>query len=197
MTIVIALALSYLIGSIPTGYILVRISEKKDIRSMGSRSIGATNVLRAKGWRYALAVAVFDAVKGYLPTVLAFRIFHRPSLAAACAFAAVVGHCYPFSIGFRGGKGVATAAGAYLGLAPAAVGIALPVFLLISALTRYVSLASIITASLMPFLIAVMGGPRPAVLGAVAIGALAIFRHRGNLARLVAGTERKLGERQP
>ncbi len=106
---------AYLFGSIPTGYLLVRWTGRKDVRDFGSRSTGATNVLRVGGWKSALPVAVFDVLKGFLPVFLALRLFDEPRLAAVCGLAAVVGHCYPFAIGFRGGKGVATALGAFAG----------------------------------------------------------------------------------
>ena len=108
---------AYLFGSIPTGYLLVRWTGRKDVRDFGSHSTGATNVLRVGGWKSALPVAVFDILKGFLPVFLALRLFDEPRLAAVCGFAAVVGHCYPFAIGFRGGKGVATALGAFLAIA--------------------------------------------------------------------------------
>ncbi len=193
--IIAAIVLSYLLGSIPTGYILVRLSEHRDIRNLGSRSIGATNVLRTKGWKYGLIVVVFDALKGFLPAFLSLRLTHDPGLAAVCALAAVLGHCFPFSIGFRGGKGVATAFGAYAGLAPLPFLAALGFFVVLVALTRYVSLGSLAISVLFPVMILVFKGPAELVYGSTVIALLIIIRHRANLVRLLKGTERKLGEK--
>lgn len=195
MIIIVAIIISYLIGSIPTGYLLVKMSEHRDIRSVGSRSIGATNVLRAKGWKYGIIVAVLDILKGFVPAFAAFKLFNSPGPAAACALATVLGHCFPFSIGFKGGKGVATAMGAYAGLAPLPFLISVVIFIILTAITRYVSLASVVICSLFPFMILITKGPVQLVYGSTIIGLLIIFRHRANLARLVKGTERKLGEK--
>jgi len=116
MKILFAFA-AYLVGSIPTGYLLVRLTARKDIRQFGSRSMGATNVLRVKGWRTALSVAAIDILKGFIPAFLALKYSGDPVFAAFCAFLSVAGHCFPFSIGFRGGKGVATSLGAYAAIA--------------------------------------------------------------------------------
>jgi glycerol-3-phosphate acyltransferase PlsY len=194
MRIVLAVA-SYLLGSVPTGYLFVRLSGKRDVRDFGSGSTGATNVLRVKGWRTALPVAVFDLLKGFLPVFLAARWFDGPAFAALCGLLAVLGHCFPFAIGFRGGKGVATSLGAYAAIAwgPLLGGVGL--FLIVVGLTRYVSLASVLASLAIPVLIHLAGG-LPAVAGvAWAISAVVVFQHRGNIVRLLRGTERKLGEK--
>ena len=186
---------SYLLGSVPTGYLMVRWTGRKDVRDFGSRSTGATNVLRVGGWKTALPVAVFDVLKGFLPVVLAVKIFDDPLLAAICGFAAVVGHCFPFAIGFRGGKGVATSLGAFAAIAWAPCLASLGLFLVIVALTRYVSLGSILGSLAFPAVFLVAGGRKDVAIVAAALALLIVLRHRANIGRLAEGTERKLGER--
>lgn len=194
MKIVLALA-SYLLGSIPTGYLLVRLSGRKDVRAFGSGSTGATNVLRVGGLKTALPVALFDVLKGFLPVFLASRWFDDPVFAALCGLIAAVGHCFPFAIGFRGGKGVSTAVGAFAAIAWAPCLGSLGLFFIVIGLTRYVSLGSILATLVFPA-IYLAGGGSPAVAAvALALAALIVFQHRGNIARLVHGTERRLGER--
>ncbi len=186
---------SYLLGSVPTGYLLVRLAGRKDVRDLGSGSTGATNVLRVKGWKAALPVALFDVLKGFLPAFLALRWSSDPAFAALCGLLAVVGHCFPFSIGFRGGKGVATSLGAYAAIAFTPCLASLGVFVLAVALTRFVSLGSILGSVAFPVLLLATGGPRGVFGVSLGIAALIVFQHRGNIARLAAGTERKLGRR--
>ncbi len=142
--------LSYLLGSVPTGYLLVRLGSKRDVREMGSGSTGATNVLRVKGWKAALPVAVFDVLKGFLPVMLALTWFDDPVFAALCGFLAVLGHCFPFAIGFRGGKGMATSIGAFAAIAWAPCLASLGVFIVVVSLTRFVSLGSILAVVAFP-----------------------------------------------
>ena len=186
---------SYLLGSIPTGYLFVRLAGRKDIRDFGSRSTGATNVLRVGGWKKALPVAVVDVLKGFLAVFLAARITADPAFAAACGLIAVVGHCFPVWIGFRGGKGVATALGAFAAMSPAACAASAGLFLLVVGLTRFVSLGSLLAALAFPAIVLARGGPGAAAGVGLAVAALVVLRHRGNIARLRAGTERRLGER--
>jgi len=194
MRVLIAV-LSYLLGSIPSGYLLVRSSGKKDVRQFGSRSTGATNVLRVKGPKTALLVAVIDILKGFLPALLALRVTGDPVFASLCAFLSVVGHCFPFSIGFRGGKGMATSVGAYAAIAwqPCVLGVL--VFGLVAGLTRLVSLGSILGSLAVPIGVLAFGGPTGVFAWSLAIAALVIFQHRGNIGRLLKGTERRLGEK--
>lgn len=194
MRILFAVA-SYLVGSIPTGYLLVRAADRSDIRQAGSRSTGATNVLRVKGLKYAVPVMIVDVLKGYLPAFLGLRLFHDPFLAAFAGFLAVLGHCFPFSIGFRGGKGVATSAGAFIALAVPPTLASLAVFILTVALTRFVSLGSILAALTFPFFVLLFRGPRTVFVWGLAIAVLVIFKHKDNVSRLLGGTERKLGEK--
>ena len=195
MTKILCAVASYLLGSIPTGYMLVRLTGRKDVREFGSRSTGATNVLRVGGWKTALPVAVVDVLKGFLPVLLALRLTADPAFAAACGLLAVVGHCFPVWIGFRGGKGVATSLGAYAAIAPAACLASLGLFLVVVGLTRYVSLGSILASLAFPAIALARGGPVAVAAVGLAVAALIVFQHRANIGRLLAGRERKLGER--
>jgi glycerol-3-phosphate acyltransferase PlsY len=194
MTILFA-ALAYFIGAIPTGYLLFRASEKTDIRSFGSQATGATNVLRLKGWSYALPVALVDIAKGFLPAFLALRIFADPVLAVVCASLAVLGHCFPIYIGFKGGKGVATAAGAMFAIALGPALLSLAVFVATVVLTRYVSLGSILAALLFPLFQGLFRMPLLLVALSLPIVLIILVRHAGNIRRLVTGQERKFGRK--
>jgi glycerol-3-phosphate acyltransferase PlsY len=187
--------LAYFIGALPTGYLIFKASEKKDIRKFGSRSTGATNVLRLKGWTYALPVALGDILKGFLPAFLALRIFGDSRIAAACASLAVIGHCFPVYIGFKGGKGVATAAGAMFAIALTPALLSVAVFILTVFLTRYVSLASMLAAAAFPFfMLATRISPTLVVLS-LPILLIILIRHAENIKRLCRGTERKFGQK--
>jgi glycerol-3-phosphate acyltransferase PlsY len=196
MKILFAVA-SYLLGSIPTGYLLVRATDRSDIRRSGSRSTGATNVLRVKGLRFAIPVVIADVAKGFLPVFLGIRIFHDPAPAALFGFLAAFGHCFPFSIGFKGGKGMATSMGAYAALALPSFFASLALFVLTVAATRFVSLGSILAAASFPFFVLLLHGPQSAFIWSLAIAALVLFKHKDNIGRLLGGTERKLGEKTP
>ncbi len=195
MKILFALA-SYLFGSFPTGYILYFLSEKKDIRRYGSQSIGATNVLRLKGWAFAIPVIVMDILKGFLPVFLALKIFPEERFALVCGFLAILGHCYPIYIKLKGGKGVATAVGLYSAVALQPLLIGIGVFLTIIALTRYVSLGSILAMLSLPFSIYFIQGNKDIVILSVAVFLLISVRHIGNIQRLIKGNERKFGEKE-
>jgi len=195
MKVLFALA-SYLIGSIPTGYLLVRAADRSDIRSFGSGATGATNVLRVKGLKFAIPVMVVDVLKGFLPAFLGLRLFHDPGLAALAGFLAVVGHCFPFSIGFRGGKGMATSMGVFAALAFPLALVSLGVFALAIALTRYVSLGSILGVLTFPLAALATRRPGSLFLWGSAIAALVIFKHAGNIRRILRGGERKVGEKR-
>jgi len=144
---------AYLLGSVPTGYILYRLKEKKDIRGLGSTNIGATNVLRVSGWKLALPVALSDVLKGAIPVYLALRLFPEPWVAYAAGLLAVLGHCFPVYIRFRGGKGVATSVGAFAVLAHLPLLCAIAVWIIVVALTRFVSLGSLAAFLSLPFFI--------------------------------------------
>ena len=194
--IILFLVLSYLLGSFPTGYILYYLSEKNDIRGFGSQSTGATNVLRLKGWLFALPVIFIDILKGFLPVFLALRIFPDEKWALFSGFLAVLGHCFPIFIKFKGGKGVATAVGVYMVLAlkPLLIGIAL--FLAIIIFTRYVSLGSLLAMVSLPISICLIQDKIGITVLGIAIFLLIAIRHLGNIQRLIKGNERKLGEKK-
>jgi glycerol-3-phosphate acyltransferase PlsY len=196
MKLFLAILAGYLVGSIPWGYIAFRIGEKKDIRGLGSRSTGATNVLRVAGWRYALPVLVGDVLKSALPVWLALKLTGDRRLALGVALAVALGHCFPVFIKFRGGKGVSTAMGAYAVLAPPLFGVSLAVFVGVIAATRFVSLGSLLAILSFPFLALFWKSDRELAALGLAIFVLVAFRHLGNIQRLLAGRERKLGEKQ-
>lgn len=195
MKILIA-GLSYFFGAIPSGYILFYLSEKKDIRDFGSQGTGATNMLRLKGWKYAVPVLLFDAFKGILPVILALKLFEDLTLALVCAFLAVLGHCFPVYLKFRGGKGFATALGAYAVLASLPLLLSLAVFTLIVGFTRYVSLGTLLAVMSYPLFAFLNKNEIEIVYLGIVLFFLIAFTHRGNIARLMKGIERKLGEKE-
>ncbi|MBN2408706.1 MAG: glycerol-3-phosphate 1-O-acyltransferase PlsY [Candidatus Aminicenantes bacterium] len=193
---VLWLALGYLIGSLPSGFLIFRLKENKDIRRYGSRSTGATNVLRLRGWRWALPVAVLDVLKSALPVWWALRSFPEdPRVAFGVAFMAVLGHCFPIYIRFKGGKGVSTAMGAFAVLATEPFFLSLGVFVGVVAATRYVSLGSLLATISFPLTVFFWRGDEDLALAGLAIFALIALRHVGNIKRLIKGEERKLGQK--
>ena len=193
----VAVAVAYLVGSVPFGYLIVRLRGGGDVRETGSGGTGATNVTRRAGKWAGLLTLVLDALKGTLVALLARRLLADGMgvdwWVVAASLAAVVGHVFPVWLGFRGGKGVATGLGVFLGLAPLAVLCALPVFVLVVWLTRYVSLGSITAAALLPLFVWLTGEGRAPLLTAAALGgALIVYMHRANIGRLLSGTENKL-----
>lgn len=180
----------YLIAAIPTGIVLSRLMGSEDIRQKGSGNIGATNVYRVAGKLAGILTLLGDTLKSLLP-LLVFKIWLAPTpaqLGVACAVA-ILGHCYPVYLKFRGGKGVATALGIFLVLSPKAVFFALVVFVLTVAITRYISLGSILAALSAPLLIMLTNHPQPIFLTTLFIATLVIWRHRDNIKRLLDGTE--------
>jgi glycerol-3-phosphate acyltransferase PlsY len=195
--IALAAGAAYLVGAIPVGYLVARLFGVTDIRRHGSGTIGATNVLRTAGWLPGVVTLAGDIVKGWAAVGLAGWIGGATPVALAVgAVAAVVGNCWSIFLGFRGGKGVATGLGALLRLAPLAALAALPVFLVVVLTTRFVSLGSLMAAACVPFGALALGAPRAAVAGALAVVVIVVLRHHENIARLRAGTERRLGERR-
>jgi glycerol-3-phosphate acyltransferase PlsY len=194
---------SYLIGSIPFSWIVVRLKTGKDIREEGSGNVGATNAMRAAGrWAGALAL-LLDVAKGVVPVLVA-RSMGAPPLVESCvATLAVLGHMYPVWLRFRGGKGVATAAGALGALAPIPAALSAVVFGIVTAVSRYVSLGSIAALASFPLLVLVLAarGDAPAdksfLVSSALVPLLSIWKHRGNIRRLLAGTERRLGQPKP
>ena len=189
------LMLSYLIGSIPAGYILYKLSEKKDIRKFGSRATGATNVLRLKGWKYAIPVVLFDILKGFFVVSFAFKFLPDKGLALLCGFLVVMGHCFPIFIKFKGGKGVATTVGVYAALPTVPLLCSIGIFVAVVALTRFVSLGSLLAMLFYPLFVLYFSADKGVILLSCAVLCLIIFRHLGNIKRLLAGNERKLGEK--
>jgi glycerol-3-phosphate acyltransferase PlsY len=186
------LILAYLIGAIPTGLLLTRITGGGDIRNSGSGNIGATNVYRTAGRKLGVLTLIGDALKGVLPVLFAVLVLgYDDSRLGAVAIAAFLGHCYPVYIGFKGGKGVATALGIYLVLSPLAV---LGAFLIFAGLVwkwRYISLGSICAAAAIPGLVYLFERSVPLLLATLIISGLVILRHHANIGRLLKGTENR------
>jgi glycerol-3-phosphate acyltransferase PlsY len=186
----------YVLGSLSFAVLLVRWRTGRDIRSEGSGNAGATNVLRAHGKALALLVAALDVAKGAVAVLLVRLVTADPRYAAAAGVAAIVGHVFPLYYGFRGGKGVATAVGAFLALAPMAMLVCLGVFVIVVATTRYVSLGSCVAIALLPPVAGLLIHAHSSIVLAAAVTAvLIIFKHLENLKRLARGEERKLGRR--
>lgn len=198
MTVALWLLAAYMLGATPTAYLAGRLARGIDLREHGSRNLGATNVYRVLGWAWAIPVALIDIAKGAVPVALFVRWAEaEPWLAVAVGIAAVLGHMFSPYVGFKGGKGVATAAGMFVALAPLAVVIALPVWGMCLWLTGYVSLSSIIAATTFPLVVRVTRPDAVATLWAsVALAALIVFTHRENIRRLVAGTENRFRTRK-
>jgi glycerol-3-phosphate acyltransferase PlsY len=192
----LVLVAAYLLGSIPFSYLVAR-QRGVDVRRVGSGNVGATNVMRNVGRGAGLVAFVLDAAKGAVAALIAQRTGLGPALAALAAVAAIVGHMYPVWLRFQGGKGVATGAGAFLPLAPIATAVALVVFAATLALTRYVSLGSMVGAVTLAATAALTGAPRPVWIAAAVMAALIVWKHRANIRRVAAGTESRLGRRVP
>lgn len=188
----------YLVAAIPTGVVLTRLMGLEDVRSKGSGNIGATNVYRVAGKLPGILTLIGDILKGLLPLLaVKYWLAPTPLQLGLAGVVAIVGHCYPVYLRFKGGKGVATALGIFLVLDPPALLGGCAVFLLAVALTRYISLGSVLAAATAPLLTILLHRPLPLVLCACAIGALIIWRHRENLRRLWAGTENRFGSKPP
>ena len=193
---VVSISIAYLLGSIPFGYLLVRVFLKQDIRAQGSGNIGATNVARSGAKGLGVATLLLDLGKGLAAVMVARRMSGGNfDIEVAAAVAAVVGHCFPVWLGFRGGKGVATALGVFLALSPRAAGSALAVFVVVFALTRFVSLASIVASvAIGTFGLYFANVRTPMVIfGFVFLPLLVIVKHHGNIGRLLKGTESRFG----
>src|ERR1043166_8016019 len=206
-------AASYLIGSIPFSYLVVRLMTGQDIRQHGSRNVGATNVARSFGKAPGIIALFLDGAKGYGVVVLAEWLMRQPGWPAGtdalpwhsrafwiafAALVAVVGHMFPVWLRFHGGKGVATATGAFLALDPMAIAASLIVFILVLITTRFVSLASILSSASIPifFHFLAYNAPFWRVMLSIPIAIAVILKHHSNIARLVSGTERRMGDRK-
>ena len=193
VTVLVVIA-GYLIGSVPFALILARRFGVGDLRRIGSGNLGAANVLRTSGVRAGVTVMLLDMAKGAGSVMLAQR-FDAGAVTAAAGLAAIVGHVFPVWLRFRGGKGVATACGVFSLLTPLAVGPTLAVFLGAVWTTRYISVGSILASVALPPIAYATGSPAPVLAVAVAAAILIAIRHRTNLARVLAGTEQRVGLR--
>jgi glycerol-3-phosphate acyltransferase PlsY len=189
MLTAILVAIGYVCGSMPWGYWLVRIFRHQDIRTQGSGNIGATNVWRVHGRRLGIAAVVLDTVKGFVPAFVATKLAGHDA-GVLTGGAAMLGHFRPLFLKFtRGGKVVATTGGAFLGVAPIVGGIGAGVWLLVFGLTRYASVASIVSALTLPLWAWLIGYPWPVIAFAGIAGAAVLVLHRANIKRLVRGEE--------
>ncbi len=190
---------SYLLGAIPTSYLAGRWFRGIDLREEGSHNLGATNLYRVLGWRFALPVGLFDVVKGAIPVLLfGPRVPDLALFPILCGVTAVIGHVFSVFVGFKGGKGVATAAGIVMALAPLAFLAVLAVWVVLVRLTGFVSVGSVTAAALFPLADYLLHPERRSstTLGIdVAIAAFLIWKHRTNIQRLLNGTENRFGRR--
>ncbi|HXJ29140.1 MAG TPA: glycerol-3-phosphate 1-O-acyltransferase PlsY [Gemmatimonadales bacterium] len=198
MTIALWVVASYLLGATPTAYLAGRLARGIDLREHGSKNLGATNVYRVLGWRWAIPVALIDIAKGAIPVALFGRwAAGGPWLAVGLGIAAVLGHVFSPFVRFKGGKGVATALGVFLALAPVAVLIALPVWGGSLWLTGYVSLSSLVAAASFPVWVKLTApGAVSAFWASIALAVLIVYSHRANVQRLLAGTENRFHTRR-
>jgi glycerol-3-phosphate acyltransferase PlsY len=184
-----SILIGYLAGSLPIGYLVAQSAGGVDLRRVGSGNVGATNVYRSAGLPTAIAVMIADMGKGAGAVLLA----GGGASAAAAGVAAVVGHVYPVWLGFRGGKGVATASGVFGVLSPLPTLVAAAAFAAVVARSRFVSLGSVVATIVLPIVEWLTPGRRSVDIGATVVAVLILFRHRGNIARLRSRTERALG----
>lgn len=192
------LPFAYLLGAIPTSYLVARAAAGVDLREYGSKNLGATNLYRLMGWGAAIPVALFDVAKGAGPVLLFLALRRGPewwALVVGCA--AVLGHVFSPFVRFKGGKGIAAAAGVFLAYVPGAIGADAVVWVVLMTGTGYVSVGSVSAAVAFPALVALLYPGRPEALwAALAVAAFVIFNHRSNLRRLMAGTEARFGRRR-
>jgi glycerol-3-phosphate acyltransferase PlsY len=197
----ILIPVAYVLGSVPFGYLIVKERTGVDVRSVGSGNVGATNVLRVAGKLPAAGVLLMDMAKGCFPVLLGRVMGAPPWILAAIAFAAVVGHVFPVFLSFRGGKGVATALGAFIALAPTATVTSAAVFLFLVVWRRYVSLGSVVAVGSFPvwaYMFGKLGWMTmdwlPVSIAGLATAVVVLIKHRTNLRRIRAGTESRIGE---
>jgi glycerol-3-phosphate acyltransferase PlsY len=191
MTPLLALLPAYLLGAIPFGYLLVKLRTGQDVRASGSGNIGATNVLRTTGRAAGVATLALDIGKGYLAVWLASLLTQGSALwMSLAALAVMAGHAFPVFLRFRGGKAVASCVGAFLCLSPLPLAVSLVIFVVTVAVTRYISLGSVLAAGCLPLAVWLISHPPlPVLAAALVAGAFIIWRHKSNLQRLRAGTE--------
>ncbi len=198
---IFSLFLSYLMGSIPTAYLMGRWSKGVDIRQHGSKNVGATNAMRVLGKPLGILTLLIDIVKGLLPVLVIAPFFassckNISNLQLVCGIAAIFGHNWTCFLKFKGGKGVATTAGVFLGLAPYVLLSLVLLWAGVAFLTKYVSVASIIASMALPLFLLLFHKPLAWVLSGVALSWISIWKHRGNIKRLLDGTENKIGRKQ-
>ena len=189
------IVLGYFIGALPTGLILVRVLRGEDIRKYGSGNIGAANVLRVAGPAVAAAVLLVDVLKGLVPVLLALRAGVAPWAVVAAGLATIAGHNWSVFLGFQGGKGIATSFGVLAGLSLQAALVAAAVWIIVVAITRFSSLGSLLAVVSVPILLWRLRTPPEYVAFGIIASLLAIYRHRANIQRLVAGTELRITDR--
>jgi len=189
---ILLIIFAYLLGSIPTGLVLAKALAGIDPRQGGSRNIGATNVMRTAGKTLGVVTLIGDVLKGVIPVCIALFLETGQWWVAGAGLAAFLGHCFPIYIGFKGGKGVATALGVYLPLAPLAVLVNVFVFASALGVSRMVSVGSITAAIAMPLLILLGRYPLAYLILSICVDAIIIFRHKENIKRLMAGQENRL-----
>ena len=193
---VLWLLASYFLGAIPTSYLLSRLFAGIDLRQHGSGNLGATNLYRVLGWKYAVPAAIVDIAKGAIPVLMfAPQASTSQLFAIACGVAAIIGHVFSVFVGFKGGKGVATAAGVMLGVAPLALAVSAVVWVVLVRLTGYVSVGSIVAAAVLPLGVFLLERQATSAVFwiSVAIAAGVIILHRRNIERLLKGTENRFG----
>lgn len=198
LIIILLVILSYLLGSIPFGYIISKVFKEIDIREYGSHNIGATNVFRVVGKRYGISCLILDIIKGLIPVVVFSGIyfhFFNPHLSLGwvkiiMGIATLSGHIWPIYLNFKGGKGVATSFGVFLGIVPKVVLISLGVWLVTVLISRMISLGSILAALSLPFIEAFRGTSLTIIIFTIIIVLLIIFRHRENIEKIIQGKER-------
>jgi glycerol-3-phosphate acyltransferase PlsY len=196
MNLLVFAVLGYLLGSVPFAVIVSRAFRLADPRSFGSGNPGATNVLRSGNKLAALLTLIGDAAKGWLAMFIAAKVGADETATAVAGLAAFLGHVFPFTLGFRGGKGVATALGVLLGFSGALAGITAGIWLAVVAVTRYSSLAALVAAAAAPFLTWWLLGKAVLTLTVAVMCAVLIFRHKSNIQKLLAGSEGRVGGRK-
>ncbi|HHU76893.1 MAG TPA: glycerol-3-phosphate 1-O-acyltransferase PlsY [Firmicutes bacterium] len=192
---VILVIFSYLLGSVSFGYLIAKRVKNVDIRKMGSGNTGATNISRVLGIKYALIVFALDLGKGLLAVLLAKWLLPSPWVTIFCAYGVLLGHNWPLYFSFKGGRGAATALGIFFGIMPIAALIVFGIIIVIILVARYVSVASITGAILMPFCVPLFDYPREYLIFGLSITVLIIWRHIPNIKRLLRGKELKIGEK--
>ncbi|MBN1958708.1 MAG: glycerol-3-phosphate acyltransferase [Desulfuromonadales bacterium] len=192
MMLLLQVCAAYLIGAIPTGVILTKMTGAEDIRQSGSGNIGATNVYRVAGRTLGVITLIGDCLKGVIPVLIAQRFLHLGTGSVALiAIATFLGHCYPVYLGFKGGKGVATALGIFLVLSPATILCDLIIFILVLWKWRFISLASVSAAAFTPFFVYFFLQSITLFVATLIIAALVIWRHKANIERLLNGNENR------